>query len=123
VIAVVSTEIGILELAAILAAVAYVVERILDALGWSRSSRLLRQENEDLLRRDKERTETIRRLESEHAKLEAEVITLRAQVAELTKRDQGAVLSAIETHERNAVSRSERMIAVLGEIRDAVKAG
>ncbi len=117
-----STEIGVLELAAILAAIAYVAERVLDGVGWSRSSRMLRQENEDLLRRDTERTETLRRVENEYVKLEAEVIALRAQVAELTKRDQAAVLTSIEQHERNAGARHERMVGVLTEIRDAVKA-
>lgn len=116
------TQLGIVELAIAFAALAYVVERVLDATGWSRSSRTLRVENEDLVRRNKELDYEVGTLRVAHDGLDVEVKALRLQVAELQKRDQAAVLSAIETHERAAGTRHERMVGVLTEIRDAVKA-
>lgn len=104
--------------AILFAALGYGTERVLDILGWSRSSKLLRQENEDLVRRNEDLDSTVTILRSEVAKLNTDIDALRAQVAELQKRDQTAVLAALAEHERNAGQRHERMVAVLTEIRD-----
>lgn len=117
------SELPWVELSILLAAAGYVTREALDLLGVSRSSKTLRQENEDLTRRDVERENTIRHLTGEVARLEAEVITLRTQVAELTKRDQSAVLEKLSEHERMASSRTERVIDLLTQIRDGARAG
>jgi len=116
------TEVSFVEIAIAFAALAYIVERSLDALGWSRSSRTLRQENEDLVRRNKELDQEVERLKGELARHESDIAGLRTQVTDLSQRDQGAVLRSIEDHERSAGVRHERMVGVLTEIRDAVKA-
>lgn len=121
-IAVTLGDLGVTELAIIFAALAYVTREVLDATGWSRSSRTLRVENEDLVRRNKELDVEVGRMSVAHDALEVEVKALRVQVADLQQRDQAAVLVAIEKHEAAAGTRHERMIGVLGEIRDAVKA-
>jgi predicted nucleic acid-binding Zn-ribbon protein len=113
--------IGFTELALVLVALAYVTERSLDALGWSRSSRTLRRENEDLVRRNGELEGTVHRLDEEIARLKAELDVLTPQVAELQKRDQAAVLAAISEHERTAGLRHEKTYGVLTEIRDALR--
>lgn len=115
------TQVGIVEIAILFAAIGYVVQLVLDALGVSRSSRTLRSENEDLVRRNKELDDAVLRLKSELSRLESELAGLRTQVSDLSQRDQGAVLRVIEDHERTAGIRHERMVGVLTEIRDAVK--
>jgi TolA-binding protein len=103
------------------AALAYVVREGLDLMGWSRSSKMLRQENEDLMRRDTERELTIQHLRGEVARMEGELTSLRAQVAELSKRDQAAVIRQLEDHERRADERSDRSLLLLTEIRDELR--
>lgn len=115
-------EVGVAEIALTLAAIAYATHLVLDALGISRTSKTLRVENEDLVRRNKELEETVGRLEDQQAKTQAELDVLVPQVAELQQRDQRAVLTAIADHERAAGVRHERAIGVLTEIRDAVQA-
>lgn len=110
-------------LAIVFAGLAYVIREALDLLGWSRSSKTLRQENEDLTRRDAEREQTIRDLRDEMSKLEAEVVSLRAQVAELAKRDQSAVLAALAEHESTANRRADEVVHLLTEIRDGLTTG
>lgn len=120
--AAISTELGIVEIGFLLAAAAYVIERVVDTTGVSRSSRTLRRENEDLVRRNKELDDEVSRLSDEVARLREEISVLTPQVAELQKRDQAAVLTAISDHERAAGLRHEKTLGVLVEIRDAVKA-
>lgn len=110
-------------LAIVFAGLAYVIREALDLLGWSRSSKTLRQENEDLTRRDVEREQTIRDLRDQVAKLDAEIISLQAQVAELSKRDQSSVLIALAEHESTANRRSGQVVDLLTEIRDGLTAG
>jgi uncharacterized protein YlxW (UPF0749 family) len=98
----------------ILAGVAgYLVDRTVDARGWSRSSKTLRRENEDLVRRNGE-------LEANVTRLEVKVATLETQVADLQQRDQAAVLRALEIHESQANIRHEKTLGVLSDIRDAL---
>ena len=114
-------EVGIAEVALTLAALAYVTHVVLDALGVSRTSKTLRVENEDLVRRNGELEQTIARLEDKITKLQEELDVLVPQVAELQQRDQRAVLTAIADHERAAASRHERTFEVLTAIRDATQ--
>lgn len=116
------TEVNFVQIAIAFAALAYIVERALDALGWSRSSRTLRQENEDLIRRNQELDREVLRLKAELSRHGGELTALRTQVADLSKHDQAAVLHSIDVHERAAGVRHERTLVVLTEIRDAMKA-
>lgn len=104
------------ELAVGLAAVAYVCDRVLDATGWSRSSRTLREENEDLVRRNNELDQMVDRLGEDLKRMDGEVQTLR-------KTDQSAVLASLRDHEAQAGIRHERTLSVLTEIRDTLKSG
>ena len=109
------SEVGIVELAVLFAALGYVTQLVLDVTGWSRSSRTLRQENEDLIRRNKELADDI-------ARQRGDILNMQTKVTELSKRDQGAVLEAMAIHEQSVSLRHEKTLAVLMEIRDAVKA-
>lgn len=117
------TLIEVFGVAAIgVAAITYVVDRVLDATGKSRSSKLLRTENEDLVRRNNELGSEVGRLEKDVEVLRGQIRTLETLVEDLRARDQTAVLLSVEQHEANAGARHERMLGVLTEIRDAVKA-
>lgn len=114
----ITSEVGVVEIAVAFAAMAYVVERVLDALGWSKSSRTLRAENTDLVRHNSELEREVDVLREKVAALTAEVDRLRADVGELSQRDQLAVLQSMEAHEDGAVQRWEETLKVLREIRD-----
>lgn len=104
------------EIAVAVAVAGLAIEKLLDHIGWSRSSKTLRRENEDLVRRNTELEPLVGKVQH----LESQVEALTNQVGELQKRDQAAVLAAIETHERNAGARAEAVLGKLGEIRDAL---
>lgn len=87
------------DVALLLAVLAYAIKESLDALGWSRSSKILRRENTDLIRRNDELEAAVGRLDGELDTQRAAMKALEEQVSELKKRDQGAVLAALErTH-------------------------
>ncbi len=96
-------------------AVAYGVRETLDLVGRSPSSKRLREENVDLIRRNEELTGTVTRLEQR-------VDELRSEVDELRKTNQVAVLRAIEQHERNAGDRNEKTLAMLERIATTLEA-
>lgn len=96
-------------------AVAYGVRETLDLVGRSPSSKRLREENVDLIRRNEELTGTVERLEQR-------VDELRGEVDELRKTNQVAVLRAIEQHERNAGDRNEKTLAMLERIATTLEA-
>ena len=110
-----------MELAILLAALAYVIERIMDARGWSRSSRLLRQENEDLLRRTLEQDSEIADLLQEVAVLKTHVNQLKGEVSELSKRDQKAVIEMLGRHETDLMKHRSEITTILTEIRNALE--
>jgi predicted RNase H-like nuclease (RuvC/YqgF family) len=76
----------------------YLIDRFADARGWSRTSKTLRRENEDLVRRNAELEEAVKRLDGE-------LTRLKAQVEDLKRRDQTAVLVALKEHELGAKHR------------------
>lgn len=97
--------------------------------GLSRSGRTARKDNVDLRERNSTLEAENQRVDTELAsrdakiaRLDLRITELEAELSEVKRRDQGAVLEAIASHEANAGVRHERMIDVLGEIRDAVKA-
>lgn len=100
-----------------------------EVLGVSRSGRTARKENVDLRDRNATLEQEAKRMDAELAsrdariaRLELRTAELESELSEVKRRDQGAVLTAIEGHEAHAGERHERMIGVLAEIRDAVKA-
>lgn len=98
------------------------INRYLEITGKSPSSRILREENQDLVRRNTDLGSEVDRLKRDVEKMRGQVRALEALIEELRGRDQAAVLKAIEVHEQAAGLRHERMLTVLTEIRDAVKA-
>lgn len=106
---------------------AIIADRVLDALGLSRSSKALRRENEDLGRYNAELERTVERLEQKVTEQAQDIAMLRGKVDELAQRDQAAVLLAIRVHEENAERRHQRgeirhteSLDALREIRDAL---
>lgn len=106
----------------ILGVVALVVDRVADARGWSRSSKQLRRENVDLVRRNRELDDTVTRHEATITAQGVEITTLMTRVAVLSERDQAAVLEQLKTHERQAEDRAARTNDLLAEIRDQLAA-
>ena len=107
---------SITDIVLLLGFLAVILDRVADGRGWSRSSKTLRRENEDLVRRNQELEQTVARHEDKIQALETKVI-------ELEKRDQAAVLRAIEQHETKADARHAKTLDVLVEIRDTLKEG
>jgi predicted RNase H-like nuclease (RuvC/YqgF family) len=116
-------EVSLVEIAILFAALGYVTQLILDATGKSRSSRILRSENEDLVRRNKELDDTVQRLKAEVGRLEDEVGSMRTQVTDLAQRDQTAVLREIGHLEATLGERWKIASETLREVLVAVKAG
>jgi hypothetical protein len=117
------------ELAVIVAVLAWAIDRVLDLTGKSPSTKRLRAENEDLVRRNGELEETTARYEEKLTKATARITALEAKVEELEKRDQAAVLAALDRHEAMAEKRYKSVkegddrrhaeaLAVLREISD-----
>ena len=105
---------SITDIVLLLGFLAVILDRVADGRGWSRSSKTLRRENEDLVRRNQELEQTV-------ARHEDKIRVLEAKVVELEKRDQTAVLRALETHEVRADTRHARTLEVLTDIRDTLK--
>lgn len=108
-------QVSLSDLVIIALFVGVALDRLADGRGWSRSSKTLRRENEDLVRRNGELEQTVDRHEEK-------IVRLEAQVAELERTNQAAVLVEIKLHETNAAVRFERMFEVQAEIRDHLKA-
>lgn len=109
-------HLSVTDIVLLLGMVGVVLDRVADARGWSRSSKNLRRENTDLLRRNGE-------LESTVVRHEAEIASLTSQVELLKARDQVAVLAALERHEVSAERRASITSGLLVEIRDTLKQG
>lgn len=105
---------SVTDIVLLLGFLAVILDRVADSRGWSRSSKTLRRENEDLVRRNGELEQTV-------ARHEDKIRVLEAKVVELEKRDQTAVLRALETHEVRADTRHARTLEVLTDIRDTLK--
>lgn len=115
-------SLGELDLATVaigFAALAYVVQVLLDSLGWSRTSRTLRVENEDLVRRNAELEDEVRRLEQSIGELKGRLDDLTKEVHDLRARDQEAVLKALFDHEDAATQRATAIVAALDRIAEA----
>lgn len=99
-----------------LLAAAYFADRIGQGLGLAPSQKLLRAENEDLIRRNKELEETVLRHESE-------IQILRAQIADLKATDQRAVIELLREHEVRAAERGEQIVNAIDRLGHAIRGG
>lgn len=100
------SEIGTTEVLILAGICAYVVKEGLDYLGLSKSSRLLRRENEDLVRRNRELEEAVTRHQLTIDELRASMQQLEVKVKDLERHDLASVLRAIEQHETSAERRA-----------------
>lgn len=101
---------------------------VAEVRGWKSSSKLLRAENEDLVRVNHELERDIERLERQNATQAEQIAVLQARVDELSQRDQAAVLARLDAHEINAErrhldgkSRHQEALSIWTEIRDSLK--
>ena len=115
---------SIAEWAIVAAGVIFAVDRVIDRMGWNKSSQTLRQENSDLSRINSELTLHNKSLSAKQDEslvviqdLTKKVAVLESQVEEMKKRDQEAVLAALRGHEVQAEARTVRIIAALTEIK------
>lgn len=109
---------------------AFVAERIAEALGWVRPANVLRIENTDLIRRNQQLEEAVERHTKSLENQSHEIRELKAQVAELKARDQASVLVALQTAQDAAISRYNQVLLhqdaatkILSDIRDILSNG
>lgn len=114
-------QLTLTDLTILAALIAYAVKEALDHLGMTRSSKILRRENEDLIRRNSELELTVTRLDGEATAQRQATQILDEKVRDLEKRDQRAVLSALELHERHAQERHVVSTELLRELVSEVK--
>ena len=101
----------------------YVVDRTVDALGWSRSSQTLRTENQDLVRRNEELEQKVGRMDISLAEQTAQLRVMEVRVEELKGRDQLAVIQRLDNHELYAAERHGSLLGVLQDIATTLKGG
>jgi hypothetical protein len=107
-------DMSLTDVLLILGIVGVAVKTVMEGKGWTRSSKLLRAENEDLIQRnvtlEKERErERAERLEEER-RLTARIAILESKVHELELRDQQAVLNKLD--EMEVARRSDHAEAI-----------
>ena len=100
----------------LLGIVGITVKTVMEGKGWTRSSKLLRDENQDLISRnntlEQDRSDRI----AQEVLLNARIETLEAKVRDLESRDQAAVLAALRAHEVGAEKRADETHRLLGVI-------
>ena len=101
----------------------YIVDRTVDALGWSRTSRTLRTENQDLVRRNEELEQKVHRMDSVLTEQAAQLRAMEVRVEELKARDQLAVIQRLDSHEQHAAERHGSLLGVLQDISTTLKGG
>ena len=113
------TNIGITDIVLAAGVLGYLVDRVIDSRGWSRSSKTLRRENEDLVRRNGELEQTVERHEETIADQKTRLDMLEGKVRDLERNDLAAVLRAIEAHESSAERRAVAAVARIQADREA----
>lgn len=105
------------------AALVYVAKEALELAGKSPGAELLRVENADLVRRNQELESNMARHELTIAAQAKDIEILQSRVADLEKRDQAAVLSALKDHEVGAMQRHAENQALLTRAVTAFEGG
>ena len=115
------------EVVLIIGIAVVILRELADVRGWLPSTKRIRQENADLVRREAVLVEERDELRNAVESLRTEVKLLEGRVEQLQRTDQAAVLEAISLHERAAVERSHELrestgelAGILREIRDAL---
>jgi hypothetical protein len=103
------------------AAATYIVREGLELTGRSPGAELLRIENGDLVRRNRELEESEARREQKISDLELEVADLKLKVRDLEMTNQAAVLVALKEHEKGAKERHGENQALLQRAVDALE--
>lgn len=112
---------AVTDLLILVGVLGYLTDRLLDAKGWSRSSKTLRRENEDLVRRNGELEQTVSRHEETIAVQGRQLELLEEKVRELEQRDQRAVLDALGRHEQSAERRHQENQAIWTSILNTLR--
>ncbi len=112
---------GLTDLIILVGIVIVAIREVADFRGWSRSSKILRRENEDLIRRNRELEHTVVRLEKTIAELQARLADHERLIADMKLRDVTAVFDLMVGHEKSAAVRAKETQRILAEIRDTLK--
>jgi len=91
------------------------IKTLMEGKGWTRSSKLLREENADLIARNHTLEEDRNDRIAIEITLNARIDALEAKVRDLESRDQAAVLQALRDHELGAIGRAEETHRLLQE--------
>lgn len=112
-------DLNLTEAILLLGLVAVVVNKILEASGKTRTSKILREENGDLTNRIRTlEKEKVERVEHE-VRLTARIESLEEKVKDLETRDQAAVLQALTEVENKATNRHEEAMSIWERIAQA----
>lgn len=124
------SAISLSTIALVCAIIAWTLKTIAEERGWLRSTRSLRMENTDLVRINDELRDTVRRHTEKIEAQNEQIITMRAQIQELEKRDQASVILAIDLAKKEAVERHNALIdnqiestKVLRDIHETLRSG
>lgn len=98
-------ELSVAEAVLLAGVLGVVLREAADRLGWTRSSRLLRKENEDLVRVNDQLEARLKTHEDTILRQGETIKVLEGRVEELSKRDQEAVLRQLQDHEQAAERR------------------
>lgn len=126
--------VGMTDIVILVGVLGYLVDRVFDARGWSRSSKTLRRENEDLVRRNNELEETVGRHEKTINDQRIRLDQLEIKIRDLEKHDLASVMRAVDQHEvaaerrmiaaqAEAASRHQEHVRILTDIRDSLRPG
>ena len=114
---------GLTDILIVAGILSWLVYSFVDARGLSRSSKTLRRENEDLVRRNQELEQTVGRHETTIEQQGRQISQLELEVRDLKRTDQGAVLAALRMHETAAADARRINADLLGQIRDILLKG
>lgn len=92
----------------IIGIVGIAVKTVMEGKGWTRSSKLLREENADLIARNHTLEEDRNERIAIEITLNARIEALELKVHDLESRDQAAVLDQLKAHEIGAIGRAQK---------------
>lgn len=104
-----------------------VTKTVMEQKGWTRSSKLLRDENRDLVERNTTLERTLARERSEwdasKQELNGRIVVLESKVHELELRDQAAVLIKLDAMASDDRSRHQEAMGTWTRIAEAIERG
>lgn len=120
-------DLDLTNLLLILGITGVVTKTIMEQKGWTRSSKLLREENRDLIERNTTLERTLERERNEFQSTRMEqngrIVVLESKVHELELRDQEAVLTKLDAMAADDRTRHQEAMGTWTRIAEAIERG